>query len=363
MPAVSVVSSTKAPSRIETSRSAVAAIRASWVTTTRSVRPHAALKETQDVERGAAVEIAGGFVGEHDERACCSAPAIGPLALTAGQGRREEAGPIREPDPLEQVPGRRRVARGERPATSASSIVLHRGHPPSRWKAWNTNPTSLRRRRRRAFAELVDAAPAEPHLPVRGGPARRGDEAASTSRSRWAPSPPPTLRRRHRDRRHRPPAPGLPPGRGASAYSIAQHGCAVDVAYDPLPRTVQRCSHTSNQRRSACRRNTTPSNSNTVSRRPARIIAARWASLPAQQLAALRADDRSGSASLAAAATSLEMELGQVGFGPAHLRQPLADPLLPRRGQPVHLAVRPIRQSSARSENTSPARSSRVSVT
>jgi len=41
----------------------------------------------------------------------------------------------------------------------------------------------------------------------------------------------------------------------------------------------------------------------------------------------------------------LEVEFRQVGPGPAHLSEPAGDPLLAGRGQCVHLAVRPVRQS------------------
>ena len=105
VPPVSRVSSTNAPSRMEIIRSAVAAIRASWVTMT-SVWPGLvqALEEPQDVEGGGAVEVAGRLVGEHDQRLVAQRPGDrDPLPLAAGQRRRQEARPVGEPDPLQQL--------------------------------------------------------------------------------------------------------------------------------------------------------------------------------------------------------------------------------------------------------------------
>ena len=67
---------------------------------------------------------------------------------------------------------------------------------------------------------------------------------------------------------------------------------------------------------------------------------------PAQQLAALRVHDaeRVGQPGRRCR-DQLEMELGQVWFGPAHLGEPLGDALLAVRGQRVHLAVLPVRQA------------------
>ena len=105
VPPVSLVSSTNAPSRIEISRSAVAAIRASWVTMT-SVWPASCrlLEQAQDVDGGGAVEVAGGFVGEHDERLVAQRPGDRhPLALAARQRRGQEVRPVGEPDSLQQL--------------------------------------------------------------------------------------------------------------------------------------------------------------------------------------------------------------------------------------------------------------------
>jgi DNA-binding PadR family transcriptional regulator len=68
-------------------------------------------------------------------------------------------------------------------------------------------------------------------------------------------------------------------------------------------------------------------------------------SQPAQQLAALPIDDgkRVSQAGLRGR-DQLQMEFRQIGPGPAHLREPVGDPLLTGRGQLVHLAVGPVRE-------------------
>ena len=64
---------------------------------------------------------------------------------------------------------------------------------------------------------------------------------------------------------------------------------------------------------------------------------------PTQQLAALRVHNGERvSQPGRRGRDQLEMELREVGLGPAHLRQPLRHPLLAVRSQGVHLAVRPV---------------------
>ena len=180
VPPVSLVSSTNAPSRIEISRSAVAAIRASWVTMT-SVCPASCrlLEKPQHVQGGGAVEVAGRLVGEHDHRLVAQRPGDrDPLPLPAGQRRGQEAAPGRRARPAPAArSARRRAARGERPASSAGSSTFSTAVSSSiRWKAWKTKPTvAPPHPGQRLLAQLVDAAPGQPHLPA-GGPVQPAEQ-------------------------------------------------------------------------------------------------------------------------------------------------------------------------------------------
>ena len=374
VPPLSRVSSTNAPSRMEISRSAVAAMRASWVTMT-SVWPGLVqlLEEPQHVERRGTVQVAGRLVGEHDQRLVAQrAGDRDPLALTTGQRGRQEAGPVGEPDPLQQLLGAAAgPPAGERPASSAGSSTFSTAVSSSiRWKAWKTKPTSVAPHPgQRPLADVVDAPTGQPDLAGRwAGPARRAGAAASTCRSRWAPSPPPSRPARRRDRPRRRRAPALPP---AVRPFAARGRCSDRRPCRPLLivhslRCVQLRSHASSQRRSACSRSTMPSSSSAAVR--AVRLGHRGAlgvAQPAQQLAALGVDDgqrvgqpgRRGS-------DQLEVELREVGLGPAHLGQPLGDPLLAGRRS----ARRPCDPAGPapvgpRSSSTRPAFSSRASVT
>jgi hypothetical protein len=65
-----------------------------------------ALEQPEDIQRGGAVEIAGGFVGKNNQRLIAQRPGDrDPLALATGQRRGQEPGPVGEPDPLQQVGG------------------------------------------------------------------------------------------------------------------------------------------------------------------------------------------------------------------------------------------------------------------
>ena len=78
-----------------------------------------ALEELQDVQGGGAVEVAGGFVGEDDQRLVAQRPGDrDPLPLAAGQRRGQEAAPGRRarPAPAAPPPAVWRPAASVRPA-------------------------------------------------------------------------------------------------------------------------------------------------------------------------------------------------------------------------------------------------------
>ncbi len=93
------------PSRTATWRGRLAAISRSWVMTAIVVPAVVQLAQQRDDLRAAgAVERAGRLVGEHDRRPRDDRPRDpDALALAAGQLRRQVAGALREPDPLERL--------------------------------------------------------------------------------------------------------------------------------------------------------------------------------------------------------------------------------------------------------------------
>ncbi len=154
-----------------------------------------AVEQPEHLEGRGAVEVAGGLVGEDDERLVGQrAGDRDPLALPAGQRRGQVTGPVGKPDPLQQFRARRRAARGERPASSAgSSTFSQRSARPS-----GGRPGRRSRPRRGAAGPgpshpsgRCGARPAAVRR-RRAGPGRPAGAAASTSRSRSAPSPPPS---------------------------------------------------------------------------------------------------------------------------------------------------------------------------
>ena len=139
------------PSRSDTWRGARAAISRSWVIST-MVRPVAfrSTSSADDRRAGGRVEVAGGFVGEHDRRLGDQrAGDADPLALAAGQraravvrrGRRGPTGVERRRGRGAAVRGGRRRRRADRSATFSRAVS-----PSTRWNCWNTNP--IRRPRR-----------------------------------------------------------------------------------------------------------------------------------------------------------------------------------------------------------------------
>ena len=64
------------------------------------------LEEPEHLEGGGAVEVAGGFVGEHDGRPVGQGAGDGdPLPLATGERRGQVTGPVGEADPLEELRG------------------------------------------------------------------------------------------------------------------------------------------------------------------------------------------------------------------------------------------------------------------
>ena len=184
VPPVSRVSSMNAPSRMEISRSAVAAIRASWVTTT-SVCPAACrLSNSRSTSRVASLSrLPVGSSAKHDERRVGErAGDRDPLPLPAGQLRWQDTWPGRPDLTCSAGPlARRRAARGERPASSAGSSTFSTAVSSSiRWKAWNTKPTASRRNRARAsLAHLVDPLPGQAQISPADGRSRPPSRCSS----------------------------------------------------------------------------------------------------------------------------------------------------------------------------------------
>ena len=228
----------------------------------------------------------------------CSAPGR-PRPAAAGRrtAPRAGTGPVGEPDLLQQLrAARRRAARGERPASSAGSSTFSTAVSSSiRWKAWKTKPTASRRSRARAFSlSWSMRCPASHTSPPRAGRARRAGAAASTSRSRSAPSRPPSRPRRRRGRPRRRRAPALRPcripcaARGRCSTGGSPRASLMMCSF----RLVQFVSQASSQRRSACSRSTMPSSSS-AGGRAVRLGhgGPLGVAQPAQQLAALGVDD------------------------------------------------------------------------
>ena len=149
----SLVSLTNAPSRIEISRSAVGG-HPLVVGNDDQGQPAGVerVEKPEQLRGGHAVKVAGGLVGEHDDLFVGQGPGDGhPLALAAGERGRPCAVRCVSPTCSSSSVARCRAARGDRPASRAGSSTFSRTVSSSiSWKAWNTNPTSLRRRRARA---------------------------------------------------------------------------------------------------------------------------------------------------------------------------------------------------------------------
>jgi hypothetical protein len=65
-----------------------------------------AVEQPEHLQGGLAVEVAGGFVGQDDERVVGQRPGDrGPLALAPGQRRGQEPRPVGQPDLLQQADG------------------------------------------------------------------------------------------------------------------------------------------------------------------------------------------------------------------------------------------------------------------
>ena len=109
-----------------------------------------------------------------------------------------------------------------------------------------------------------------------------------------------------------------------------------------LLRVVQFASHASSQRRSACSRSTMPSSRSAASEPSGSSISARLPRVakPPEQFAALSVNDpdRVGQPGRGRG-DELEVELGEVGFRPGDLGEPLADAFLAGGGQRIDLAL------------------------
>ena len=188
------------PSCIRSARSARAATRASCVTSTMAGPVAAQLVEqVDDGGRGAAVEVAGRLVGQHDRGLVDHRPRDrDPLLLAARHPRREVAGALRDAEPLEQIVGARARLRRAHPAERADHLDVlargQRGHEVQRLEHVADRPAPQLGPRR--LAERVDAPALERGAcRRRARRARRAGAAASTSRSRSGPSASRTRRR------------------------------------------------------------------------------------------------------------------------------------------------------------------------
>ena len=356
VPPVSRVSSTNAPSRIEIIRSAVAAIRASWVTMT-SVWPGLvqALEEPEDVEGGGAVQVAGRLVGEHDQRLVAQRPGDrDPLPLAAGQRGGQEPRPVGEPDPLQQLlrtpPGGPRRASGQQ---RRQLDVLDGGELLHQVEGLEDEADiGAPHPGQGLLADVVDAATVQPDLTARG-PVQPAEQVQQR-RLPAAAGP---------HHRHRLPGADVEvdPVDGAhqsfplavvlSQPAGAQDGCVGGVAHDPL----LRCGPARLTGLEPAQVRLEPEHDALQQQRRVRAVrlghrGALGVTQPAQQLAALGVDDgqRVGQPGRRGR-DQLEVELREVGLGPAHLGHPLGDPLVAVGGQRVHLAIRPVGASGSSS--------------
>ena len=156
-PAVS--SLTIPPSRIDTTRLAVAATPWSWVTsTTARSGDSSPAKISMTVRRVLRVERTGRLVGEHHDRLGDDGPRDrDALLLAARHLHRPVVGAARQADLLERVPSRGRAARAGRGRGTAarSSTLPNTVRCGIRWNCWNTKPMVSPRSRDRAASSSV----------------------------------------------------------------------------------------------------------------------------------------------------------------------------------------------------------------
>ena len=238
---------------------------------------------------------------------------------------------------------RRRAARGERPASNSGSSTFSTAvHSSIRWNAWKTKPTAVRRIRASAFSPNPSMRrPASESAPPEGrsSPPNRcssvdfpqplGPITATVSPEATSRSTPSTART----------SPSPWPYSLRSPQARSTKGV---VAHDALLRSVQlllACLQPAQVGLEA-------EHDALQQQRGVRVVRlghrrALGVAQTAQQLTPLRVHDRERVRQPGRRRRDqLEMELRQVGLGPAHLRQPLGDSLLTGRGQRIDLAVR-----------------------
>ena len=171
LPWVSLVSSTNAPSRIEIEP--VGGGRDAGVVgddQQRLPRRAQAVEQAEHVQGRGAVEVAGRLVGEHDERLVAErARDRDPLALAAGERRRQMPGAVAEPDLFQQLrgpaSGRARRAPGQQ---RGQLDVLRGGQLVHQVEGLEDEADRVAAKpRQRLLAQLVDPAPGEPDLAAR----------------------------------------------------------------------------------------------------------------------------------------------------------------------------------------------------
>ena len=171
VPWVSLVSSTKAPSRIEISRSAVAAMRASWVTMTSVCPDERRLSRSRSTSRVAALSrLPVGSSARTTSGSLLSARAIAtrwrsPPESAEGRCSARSVSPTRSSSSA----ARRRADARRAPGQQRGQLhVLHGGELVHQVEGLEDEPdVGPPHPGQRLLAQLVDAAPRQPHLPGR----------------------------------------------------------------------------------------------------------------------------------------------------------------------------------------------------
>jgi hypothetical protein len=129
-----------------------------------------ALEEPKHVEGGGAVEVASWFVGEDDERLVAErAGDRDPLPFAAGERRWQMLGAVGEPDLFQQLGGPAAGCTGRAPCQQRRDLdILHGGELVHQVEGLEDEADRVAAQpSERLLAQLIDAAPGQPHLPRR----------------------------------------------------------------------------------------------------------------------------------------------------------------------------------------------------
>jgi hypothetical protein len=130
-----------------------------------------AVEQAQHLNRGCAVEVAGRFVGQDHERLVAQRPSDRhSLTLTTRECHRQEARPVGEANPVQQLGGPPPCRSGRAPCQQCRELhVLHGGGLLQQMKRLEHEPDSATPHLgQRPLTQLVDAATGQPHLSTRG---------------------------------------------------------------------------------------------------------------------------------------------------------------------------------------------------